>query len=407
MPAPCSGDSTLRNIAEDARAGIAFMNSHRGGGMSHPAELPMGKTFAGRYEEYKDGTKRAVLAFYMLKGQFPNGPSAPSTDAMHAGIAGGTIFDASVGLDGGEKVCDVCGNEVNSTREEEDADGYKRRVRLCAHVPGTTHKMSKDEQATQKARGVKKGTATYTLHNAHCGEVSAVYDGAVPGAGFTKALALARDLTPAERLQARAAYATLLRKGDFDMDEISDAVAGGFERAMLRLGLRRDPEPEMLQAAIGETGPSARETDLATQLAAKEAELAAKETQLAVERRQRAERSAGETATRFIESGYLLPEKQPAFQALYTYLLLDPAARPDLVQWTDALGQAHETTPAEALPHILTRHALFGERVPAGTPLQVLGAESPGVPAARKTALLQKTGLGQTALKAQPPQKET
>lgn len=221
-------DRTLRNIAHDANAGVAFMNSHRDGGLSHPAELPMGKTFAGRYEQTTDGRKRALVGFYMLRGVYPNGQGAPSTDDLHRTIVGGTTADASVGLYGGDKVCDVCGNDVND---------YK----LCTHSPGTHTNMTPDQRKAQDARGVTKGRASYSLDAAHMGEVSAVYDGAVPGAGFTKTLALARrhQLSRADLLAASQVYARLLRKGDLQMDELKDVVAEGVEEGMTRSRRRR------------------------------------------------------------------------------------------------------------------------------------------------------------------------
>jgi len=181
------GESTLKNVATDAAIGFAFMNSHRTGGYGKPAELPLGRTFCGRYEvittEGEEGasvsTKRAVVGIYMLRGLKPNGESGVSTDDMNRMIAGRTVFDVSVGVYGGKYTCDVCGHGVWDLDEE-----YRY---LCRHVPGSTYNMTDAEIAAQEARGVDGGRASYTLDDAHCNEVSAVYDGAVPGAGFAKA----------------------------------------------------------------------------------------------------------------------------------------------------------------------------------------------------------------------------
>lgn len=166
-------ESTLRNIAAEAAAGVAFMNSHRSGGLSHPGELPFGRTFAGRYDS--DG-ERAVLGIFMLRGAEPNGNGGPSTDDLHAGIDAGTIFDVSVGLYGGERICDVCGLDISGYSEAGEG--------ACPHVPGTSYSMNEDDVKRQKKRGVPDGKCSYSLLGAHLGEVSAVYDGAVPGAGF-------------------------------------------------------------------------------------------------------------------------------------------------------------------------------------------------------------------------------
>jgi hypothetical protein len=243
--------TTLRNIATDAQAGIAFMNSHRTGSLSHPSEQPFGKTFAGRWERYaSDGSKqpheRATLGFYMLRGIRPNGEGGPSTDDLHLMIQGGTTSDASVALGEGMKVCDICANELGS--------------RDCGHAPGTARNLSPEQKDAQTARGVKKGMASYTLVDAHLGEISAVYDGAVPGAGFRKALALAKqgDWTLTELAQARSAYSTLLSKGDFEMMDIEEvqelvekSAEGALTRALRKIGFSPAParEPGTTEAA--------------------------------------------------------------------------------------------------------------------------------------------------------------
>lgn len=232
------GTSTLKNIARDATAGFAFMNSHRTGGLSHPAELPFGRTFTGRYEKGDPGqlgSERTLVGFYMLRGLKPNGDGGPSTDDLHRMIDGGTLFDVSVGLYGGTDVCDVCGNDVDAYDPDE---GY-----LCAHVPGTHYRMTADEMTAQKERGVPDGKASSTLSDSGCGEVSGVFDGAVPGAGFRKALSLARCgvLDKTASAQARQAYSRLLSKGELepmDGQGIIAAITEGFDRLGKDLGLK-------------------------------------------------------------------------------------------------------------------------------------------------------------------------
>lgn len=202
--------STLRNVARDAEAGFAFMNSHRTGGMSHQTELPFGWTFAGRYEE-TEGRKRCILGVYMLRGVKPNGEQGPSTDDLAAMIDAGTTPDVSVGLYGGTALCDVCGEDLNAMTDSGDW--------LCPHVPGTTYNVSPAQQKAQKGRGVQDGCCSYSLVNARCGEVSSVYDGAVPGAGFRKALSLSTQMDDACRLQAAQSYRTLARSHDFNTGE--------------------------------------------------------------------------------------------------------------------------------------------------------------------------------------------
>ncbi len=211
------GGTTLRNMAQDAAAGVAFMNSHRTGGLSEPTELPFGRTFAGRYEE-AEGRQRTVLGFYMDKGVAPNGANGPTTDALSQMIDSGTLFDVSVGLYGGRYLCDVCGEDLLATDEH---GNY-----VCPHAPGSHYGMSKGEIGAQKARQVTEGKASCTLTDARMGEVSGVYDGAVPGAGFLKAVNLARrgSLSPAALADCRLAYQQFARASDFGpWDSLAEA----------------------------------------------------------------------------------------------------------------------------------------------------------------------------------------
>ena len=233
-------DSSLKNVATAANAGFAFMNSHRKGGMSHPSELPFGRTFAGKYEESTDAKgrpfQRSLVGFYMLAGTLPNGTSGPSTDTLHAMIEGGTLFDCSVGLYGGIELCDICGEDLS---EFDDKTGEY----LCPHMPGTTHDMTAAQIKTQKERGVPDGLASYTLRDATCSEVSGVYDGAVPGAGFRKGLQLSKKnaLTAEELAQARQSYAPLLGKNDFmeDNNGILQLAKDMLETTLQSFGLHK------------------------------------------------------------------------------------------------------------------------------------------------------------------------
>lgn len=167
------GLKTLQNMAEDARNGFAILTRHAtGGGFAGDGENPYGRTFAGSFEQRNDGVARVLVQFYMLTNHSPNGANAPSTDDLHRGLVGGTLFDVSAGLAfGGDDLmlCDVCGRDLFSAE--------------CKHVPGTVHEMTAAEIAKQSARGVPKGCATYTMEGWRTGEVSIVYNGAVPHAG--------------------------------------------------------------------------------------------------------------------------------------------------------------------------------------------------------------------------------
>lgn len=195
--------STLLNIAMGGSRGVAFMNSHRTGGMSAPSELPFGKTFVGRYEQYMDDSgrvyERSLLGFYMLRGIAPNGANGPTSDHLNQMIDGGVLADVSVGLwpgEDGKVICNVCGAD------------YSR----CSHYAGSSRNMSEDEMTAARRRGVKRGVATYGLEAWGIGEVSGVFDGAVPGAGFAKAYQALQNgtLTEGEIALMSDLYANLL-----------------------------------------------------------------------------------------------------------------------------------------------------------------------------------------------------
>jgi len=237
------GDSTLKNIARDAEAGFSFMNSHRTGSLSHPSELPFGQTFYGKNEN-KDGRNRSVVGIYMLPGIQPNGANGPSTDDLNRMIEAGTVKDVSVGLYGGWLQCDVCGQDLFAYDNE--ADDYS-----CPHVPGSTYKMTASEIKAQKTRGVPDGKCSSTLLDARCGEVSAVYDGAVPGAGFQKALTFLKDgrLDNKAKKECKSAYARFTLKGEFEtMDEIKSMLENFLSGLKETLGMKPAPAPKPAEA---------------------------------------------------------------------------------------------------------------------------------------------------------------
>lgn len=178
---------TVSNIADDCRRGISFMTKHAvGGAFAGPGENPYGRTFAGQYEQRADVT-RALAQFYMLRAHSPNGASSPSTDDLHRGLVGGTLFDFSVGLTRGGldlRTCDVCSNEIFSLQ--------------CSHCPGTLIGMSDAEIAAQVARGVPEGKASFTFDDWHSGEVSLVFNGAIPFAGTSFAAGRGAAAKPAK-----------------------------------------------------------------------------------------------------------------------------------------------------------------------------------------------------------------
>lgn len=223
-------ESTLRNIAAAGPTGISFMNSHRTGALSQPSELPFGQTFAGQFFAEGVGPARkctAQLGIFLRRGVRPNGAQGPSTDDLHAMIEAGALRDVSVGLYGGRVTCDVCQNDYY--------DGA-----ACKHYAGTTEAMGPDEMTAQADRGVPDGKCSVTLADATLGEVSAVYDGAVPSAGARKILAAGRaSFSPETWEQAVHAFGPILGNSsptesflpDGLFAELSDAVREGVTAA--------------------------------------------------------------------------------------------------------------------------------------------------------------------------------
>lgn len=152
--------TTLRNFASDATEGVSFQNSHG------TQALGFGRSLRGQYlAAGADGVARVEADFYTVPGLRLN---TVSTDDLINGIRSGLIKDVSVGFFGGRFVCTICGRDVMR-----DWD--------CPHIPGLTY----DAESAASSTGT---LATATVEDAHLAEVSAVYDGATPGAAILKAV---------------------------------------------------------------------------------------------------------------------------------------------------------------------------------------------------------------------------
>lgn len=155
--------SSLKNYAADAIAGLSFMNSHRTGGRS-VAELPLGRSFDAKFT---DGVNaRTDETFYTLKDLNLTGLS---TNDFINGMRSGVVRDVSIGFYGGEYRCSICNRDWMN-----DWD--------CPHWPGTEYSI-KDKDGKDTG---EKQLAILWIHDAHQAEVSAVYDGACPGAMISR-----------------------------------------------------------------------------------------------------------------------------------------------------------------------------------------------------------------------------
>lgn len=135
-------ESTLRNYADDALAGVAFLKGH-----DHRS-LPIGYSFNAALEG-ESGKQRVVADFYTVAG-------LPDSDDLIARVQTGLLRDVSVGFHGGEMRCTLCEKDFWS----------------CPHFPGVRY---------------EDGLATFTIEDARLSEVSGVFDGSTPGAMILKA----------------------------------------------------------------------------------------------------------------------------------------------------------------------------------------------------------------------------
>jgi len=150
--------SSLRNYAAEAAAGVSFQNSHA------VDKLGFGRSLTGAYSE--EGELARVLAeFYTIPGLRLHDVS---TDDFILGVRAGLIRDVSIGFYNCTFRCSICGRSIWD---------YE-----CPHIPGVKYAKRNDLGET-----VGEELAFAWVDDAHLAEVSAVYDGATPGAAILKA----------------------------------------------------------------------------------------------------------------------------------------------------------------------------------------------------------------------------
>lgn len=187
--------TTLPNFAEDARAGVAFLNSHRW------MELGFGRSYDATFNEGTARRSATVTAdFYTIPDLQLNGVS---TNDLIRGIESRIVSDVSVGFGGGDWTCDLCGlslmswdcvhypgmkYEQDSVEWLADSDPADRMVWMSDLSAGEFD-IRAFPRLEVRARKKKKQyvTATAMVVDARLHEVSAVYDGATPGAAIRKA----------------------------------------------------------------------------------------------------------------------------------------------------------------------------------------------------------------------------
>lgn len=165
--------STLKNFAAEAEAGVSFLYSHD---ITELIGRSMGGQFVGGQG---NGVARVVADFYITPGlKLGNVES----DQIIRAIDSNTLRDVSAGFYGGEWVCSICGNDVWDWQN-------------CRHYPGCKSEV----QADGRTENV---VCTADVENAHLAEESGVYKGSTPGAMIAKATRQAQEgtLEPKARL---------------------------------------------------------------------------------------------------------------------------------------------------------------------------------------------------------------
>lgn len=150
--------SSLRNYATEAAAGVAFQNSHAFD------KLGFGRSLTGEFSEEGD-LARVVAEFYTIPGLRLHDVS---TDDFILGVRAGLIKDVSIGFYNGSFRCSICERSIWS---------YE-----CPHIPGVKY-----AKRSETGEAVGEELAFAWVDEAHLAEVSAVYDGATPGAAILKA----------------------------------------------------------------------------------------------------------------------------------------------------------------------------------------------------------------------------
>ena len=220
--------TTLRNFGIEAAEGVTFQNSHRF------MELGLGRSLTGTYEEAGD-VARVLAEFYTVPGLRLAGVG---TDDFIAGVRSGLIHDVSVGFYGGQFRCSLCGRDMLR-----DWD--------CWHVPGMLYDL---RDPLGNVTGQEMAIAW--VEDAHLSEVSAVYDGATPGAAILKAQ------QEAETGRLRAGQAKLLEARYRIRLPAARVVRAGIELEQKRSDTElMDPTIEELTAEVARLRPLADEVE--------------------------------------------------------------------------------------------------------------------------------------------------
>jgi phage head maturation protease len=161
--------SSLKNYAADAEAGVSFQDSH------DTWRLPLGRSLTGNFIAKGEGGE-VFADFFTIRGLKFNDGTYPMSDDYINAMRAGIVKDVSIGFIPGEYICSVCQCDMLDW----DSD--------CRHWPGDEVEI-KDKDG----KVIRTEIVFAWVANARLAEVSAVYNGATPGAMILKAQAAARS----------------------------------------------------------------------------------------------------------------------------------------------------------------------------------------------------------------------
>lgn len=172
-------ESSLQNYAADLDSGIAFLANH------NHYSLPMGQSLRGSFVRKRgENPTRTWGDFFLVPGLNLNGIN---TDDFIRGVQAGVVRDVSKGFWGGFWRCDLDG--LDYMKYGWGQEGF------CNH-------FLLEDYETEDG---KRETCTVTVEDAHLSEVSAVFDGSVPGAAIEKAVAaIEAGVVPVEKARSLA-----------------------------------------------------------------------------------------------------------------------------------------------------------------------------------------------------------
>jgi len=232
-------ESSLRNYAADAIDGVSFLNSH------NMRSLGFGQTFDGRY--VAGANERTEVDLYVLSGLKLN---ETANDDFIAAVRGGSIKDVSIGFLPGSYRCSICDTKM--------ARFFGMAIPTCGHWPGDEYPVSEKDPS----KGTR--TAFAWVDDAHLSEVSAVGDGATPGAQITevRARALVADGRGPSAVLAALEERYLLTRSfpvpaittpEVVLVDLTDADVAAIRLALTETGAAPDaPVPTTVRALVDE-----------------------------------------------------------------------------------------------------------------------------------------------------------